>query len=356
MNWTLCSASLFLLFMSSVCFGQIDFDGIEPFIANEMKNQHVPAVSVAVVQGDEIVYCQTFGKANLELDVDATKNTLFQLASVTKPITAVALMTLVEDEKLDLDDRIGNYVEKIPEAWQPITIRHLLSHTSGIKSFTDTQLEGRKDHTPEQVLDYVRDAPLVFQPGHGWGYSNTNFFLLGMIVNKASGKPYKEYVQQRVLGPAEMKSTRLNDLHAVIPHRAQGYSWTGSEQRIGDYHSPTLPFAAGGLITTAEDMAKFDLALKKGTLISKDTFEKMCEPTSYMSGGEERKAEYGLGWQMTQQDGVRMVGHGGGIPGFSSFYMRLPTKDTSIIVLANQESCNPLGFIQGIVRILKLID
>ena len=241
-------------------------DGVDAFVQGLMQKRHIPGVSVAVVHDGSVVLEKGYGLANLELGVPATENTVYQLASVTKTFTATAVMMLVQEGKLALDDKITERLPDLPTAWQKVTIRHLLSHTSGIKSYTsvrDFHKTSRKDYAQRELLDLVAKEPLEFTPGEKWNYSNTGYFLLGMLIEKVGGKPYGEFMAERIFKPLNMAHTRANDLRAIIPNRAQGYEWNGKELRNGEYVSPSQPFAAGMLVSNVSDLVKWDAAPRK---------------------------------------------------------------------------------------------
>ena len=312
-------------------------DGVNAFVEGLMQKRHIPGVSVAVVRDGSVVLEKGYGLANLELGVPATENTVYQLASVTKTFTATAVMMLVQEGKLALDDKITERLPDLPAAWGKVTIRHLLSHTSGIKSYTsvrDFHKTSRKDYAQREILDLVAKEPLEFTPGEKWNYSNTGYFLLGMLIEKVGGKPYGEFMAERVFKPLNMAHTRANDLRAIIPNRAQGYEWNGKELRNGEYVSPSQPFAAGMLVSNVSDLVKWDAALTKHTLLDEPSLQRMWTPTR-LSKGEE--TGYGFGWQTTKVNGHRLVSHGGGIPGFSTELSRFPDDKLTVIVLTNSD-------------------
>jgi D-alanyl-D-alanine carboxypeptidase len=323
-------------------------EDIDAYVQRLMAKRHIPGVSIAVVQGGQVVLAKGYGLASVELGVPATENTVYQLASVTKPFTATAIMLLVEEGKLGLDDQLTERLPDLPKAWETITVRHLLSHTSGIKNLTNLPIFRetiRKDFTPRELVERVAKEPLEFQPGEKWGYSNTNYILLGMVIEKASGRTYGEFMAERIFKPLGMTSTRANDLHAVIPGRAQGYTWNGKELRIGEYHSATQPFAAGMLVTTVADLVKWDAALDSGALLGKSVLDPMWTPTRLSTG---KTANYGLGWEIGVVNGHRMVSHGGGIPGFSTQLSRFPDDKLTVIVLTNSDGGQSTALARGI--------
>lgn len=323
-------------------------EDVDGYVQNFMKKRRVPGVSVAVVKDGGLVLAKGYGLANVELSVEATADTVYQLASVTKTFTATAIMMLARDGKLSLDDKIAERLSDLPEAWRDVTIGNLLNHTSGIKSYTDVKdfhKMTRKDFAQREILDLVANEPLEFQPGEKMNYSNTGYFLLGMLIERVTGKPYREFMDERIFQPLGMTHTRANDLGAVIPNRADGYSWNGKELRNGEYVSPTQPFAAGMLVSTVGDLAKWDAAIAGRTLLDESTLEQMWKPTPLNDGGE---SGYGLGWQTSKVNGRRRISHGGGIPGFSTEFERYPEDGLTVIVLTNAEGGHAETLARGI--------
>lgn len=323
-------------------------DSVDAYVQRVMEKRHIPGVSVAVVQDGQVVLAKGYGLANVELSVPATVNTVYQLASITKTFTATAIMMLVQEGKIALDDKIREQLPDLPEAWKPVTVRHLLSHTSGIKSYTsvpDFHKLARKDFPQREILDLVAKDPLEFEPGAKWNYSNTGYFLLGMLIEKVTGKPYGEFMAERIFKPLEMTQTRVNDLQAIIPNRAQGYHWDGKTLKIGDYVSPTQPFAAGMLVSSISDMIKWDAALTNRTLLESTSLEPMWTPTRLNKG---EATGYGLGWGTTKENGHRMIAHGGGIPGFSTQLSRFVDDKLTVIVLTNADGGHAGSLAQGI--------
>jgi D-alanyl-D-alanine carboxypeptidase len=321
---------------------------IDDYIEGRMHKRHIPGVSIAIVQDGKVVLAKGYGVANVELSVPATENTVYQLASVTKTFTATAIMILAQEGKLALDDRITARLPDLPAAWGEVTVGHLLNHTSGIKSYTavrDFHKTSRKDYTQREILDLVAKEPPEFAPGEKWNYNNTGYFLLGMLIEKVTGKAYGEVLDERIFKPLGMTQTRVNDLHAVIPNRAQGYTWNGKELRNGDYVSPTQPFSAGMLVSTVNDLVKWDAALRTDTLLGKSTLDQMWTPTRLSKGGE---AEYGFGWSIGKVNGHRLVAHGGGIPGFSTQLSRYVDDNLTVIILTNADSGNAGAVARGI--------
>jgi D-alanyl-D-alanine carboxypeptidase len=321
---------------------------IDNFVQSRIQKRHIPGVSVAIVRDGKLVRANGYGLANVELSVPATERTVYQLASVTKTFTATAVMMLVEEGKLKLDDKITALLRDLPAAWEKVTVSHLLNHTSGIKSYTSTKdffKHSRKDFSQREILDLVAKEPLEFAPGEKWRYNNSGYFLLGMLIEKVTGKKYGEFLDERIFKPLGMTQTRVNDLHAVIPNRAQGYTWDGKQIRNGEYVSPTQPFSAGMLVSSVADLVKWDAALCTETLLKRSTLEQMWTPTKLTKG---EPANYGFGWEVSKVNGHRLVSHGGGIPGFSTYLARFVDDNLSVIVLTNEDGGNAASIARGI--------
>jgi D-alanyl-D-alanine carboxypeptidase len=300
------------------------------------------------VQDGKVVLAKGYGLANVELSVSASENTVYQLASVTKTFTATAIMMLVQDGKLGLDDKITVRLSDLPPAWGEITVRQLLNHTSGIKSYTsvrDFHKTLRKDYAQREILDLVAKEPPEYAPGEKWNYNNTGYFLLGMLIEKVTGKKYGEFLEERIFQPLGMTQTRVNDLLAVIPNRANGYTWDGKGLRNGEYVSPTQPFSAGMLASTVNDLVKWDAALRTEAILGKSSLEQMWTPTKLNKGGE---ADYGFGWEIRKDNGHRLLAHGGGIPGFSTQLARYVNDNLTVIVLTNADNGNAGALARGI--------
>jgi CubicO group peptidase (beta-lactamase class C family) len=341
----LSAAALTLLLAGSPANAQ----SIDEIVNRSLSQRHVPGLSVAVVKDGKVVTAKGYGLANAELMTPATENTFYQLASVTKQFTATGILRLVQDGKLGLDDKISTKLTDLPAAWANVTVRQLLTHTSGIKNYTE--VEGfdrhvREDLTNADVLKLVTGAPLDFPSGSKFHYSNTGFFLLGMIIEKVSGKTYGDFLSERIFQPLGMTSTRFNDIHAVLKNRANGYTFEHNTLQNADFVSPSQPFAAGGLVSTVVDMAKWDAALNGDKLLPKATLESMWTPTKLSDG---TNSDYGFGWGIREKKGHRIIAHSGGINGFSTSIVRLPEDKLTVIVLANSDGARAEGIAMDIV-------
>ena len=200
-------------------------------------------------------------------------------------------MMLVEEGKVGLDEKITTYLTGLPEAWKNVTVRQLLTHTSGIKGYTDVPGFEKITLVPaskEEVLKVVATYPLNFPSGDKWDYSNTGYFLLGMIIEKASGKTYAEFLKERIFTPLQMNATQINDLHTIIPNRANGYEWKDGALHNADFISMTWPFAAGAIVSTVNDLAKWDAALYTDRLLKTASLQQMWTPVKLNDGNDLR--------------------------------------------------------------------
>lgn len=322
------------LFLTLLCAGT-RADEADDFVQGFMAREKIPGVSVAILRRGEILKCQGYGFADIDSQTPATPDTVYQLASVTKTFTATAIMALVEDGKIRLSDRITDRLDGLPKTWSEIRISHLLTHTSGIKNYT--QLSAIADHperefTPAEMIALVAKLPLRFRPGERYDYCNTGYYLLGLLIEKASGQTYGDFLKNRIFTPAGMTRTRVNSSSALIPGRATGYVSRGGKARKGVFVNPSQPFAAGALITSAADLAKWDAVLDTEKILKQSTLRQMWKSATLNDG---TVLNYGLGWGTGESKGRRYIQHNGGIIGFSTHMRRGLDDGLTIIVLAN---------------------
>jgi CubicO group peptidase (beta-lactamase class C family) len=285
--------------------------------------------SVIVTKEGKTLFARGYGLANAEHQVPNTPTTKFRLGSITKQFTATAILILQERGKLSVDDPISKHLTDAPKAWEPVTIHHLLTHTSGIHSYTSMPDYGKKMSHPETVksmIERFKDLPVDFKPGEKFEYSNSGYFLLGAIIEKASGKSYEAFLKEAIFDPLGMKDTGYDHFATVLPHRASGYERKDGGLVNAGYLDMGQPYAAGSLYSTVEDLAKWDRALHDGKPLSKASMEKMFTPV---------KNDYAYGWTVATRSGRKEIGHGGGINGFQTQIDRYPDQDVCVVVLCN---------------------
>ena len=327
------------------CAGQSN--GLDEYIEAEMLKQHIPGLSLGVVQGGKVVKIKAYGLANIELNVHATPNTVYQLQSITKSFVACGIMLLVEDGKIGLDDKITNYLSGLPQAWSGVTVRHLLAHTSGIPNFIGDQGSGtaiiafsQKASSSEEIIGWAAGRPLKFAPGEGWSYSSTGYHLLGMIIEKVSGKPWGQFLHERIFGPLGMTRTRVYSALDIIPDRASGYNHFGDVPVNGVWMTPAImESAAGGLVSTVEDMARWEIGLEAGTIVKPSTLAQMEVPIKLKNDSIVQMNDgtrFGLGWHLHTYQGHRVAGHSGDhLTGFTADFSRFIDDKLAVIVLTN---------------------
>ncbi len=316
-------------------------DEIDDYVRREMDSQHIPGLALAVVRAGKIVQTKSYGRANLELEAPVTASTLFGLGSISKQFTAAAIMLLVEDQKLRIDDPISKYFSWMSNQWGGVTIRHLLTHTSGIR---EEEWKGglvEFDRFEYEQEDVVRTAfgPLLSPPGARFEYRNVGYRLLGMLIEKASGQAYWDFLAQRIFRPLGMNSTRNSDPKTVIPSRARGYAWSEGRWVNREPVTASSAFSEGALVSSTLDMVKWDIALNSETLLRRESLEAMWAPFQLNDG---TLSKYGFGWFLRPIDGHRTVGHGGGLPGFSTFIWRFIDDQITVIVLTNSETADTI--------------
>jgi CubicO group peptidase (beta-lactamase class C family) len=322
-------------------------DEVDDYLELQLRRLHIPGASLAVVREGRLVKARGYGMASLELGAAASAATVYELGSNTKPFTAAAVLMLAEEGRLSLDDPLSKYFPQAPPAWTGITLRHLLTHTSGIQNHVavpgymdvfKTDLSFRTTPAVEELVSMFYRLPLEFQPGESWAYDNTGYYLLGLVVEKASGRSYWQFLEQRVLRPLEMTATRSSDQRPLVPNRAAGYDWVGATFENRPALPAQVPFSAGGLLSTVEDMARWQAALDEDRLLSAATRERMWTAVRTRDGGTA-PIGYGFGWFVDAVNGHRLVQHGGGTPGFSSVVYRFPAERLAVVILANHGDC-----------------
>jgi CubicO group peptidase (beta-lactamase class C family) len=301
-----------------------------------------PGAAVLVMKDGQVVLRKGYGMAHLELGVPIQPDHVFVIGSITKQFTATAILMLQERGKLSVDDEVTKYLPDYPTHGQKITIDHLLTHVSGIPSYTNLIEwfpQARKDMTVQQVIDLFKDKPLEFNPGEKWAYNNSAYILLGAVIEKVSGKSYEDFIEQEIFAPLGMKSSRYGHQREVIPGRVAGYDKTADGgYRIAEYLSMTQPYAAGSLMSTVDDLALWAEALAGGKVLKKESLERMTTPAKLKSGMSTKYA-YGLG--ISEEGGARIVEHGGSVFGFVTDLLHMPDQRLVIVVLSNNPAQEP---------------
>ncbi len=314
--------------------GVYDFTARAGLFLDSISKTQSFSGAILVAHRGQVLIKRGYGFANAEWSVPNTPQTKFEIGSLTKQFTATAILQLVEAGKLRLDSPVAAYIPDLPQTWSRITIHQLLTHTSGIPNTAKLSdyTQGLHHHyTPQELIGLVRDRPLDYEPGAKWKYSNTDYYLLGYLIERVSAEPYATYLQHRLFGSLAMMDTGYNSYTAILPRRATGYADENGQRQNAERPDSSIPFSAGAVYSTVEDLLIWDEALYNEKITKRSTQEKMF--TSYKEGGEG----YGYGWFLTAKEGRKKQYHEGSTFGFASFLARYPDDHLLVVVLSNQE-------------------
>jgi CubicO group peptidase (beta-lactamase class C family) len=318
-------------------------DAVDTYVLAEMARQKIPGVAVLIVKGGAVVKQRGYGLANVEHGVPVKADTIFQTGSVGKQFTATAVMLLVEDGRLALDDSIRKYFPEAPADWQSITLRRLLTHTSGVRGEGDEDLDLQRNYTDDELAKNFFDHGLSFVPGSRWAYSNAGYVLLGALVKRVSGRFYGDILAERVFGPLGMKTARVISDTDIVMNRAAGYELKDGVLKNQDWVSATLNATAdGSLYLALPDYLAWDRGLRAGRILKPESWKQVYTPVTLASG---KTYPYGFGWGVDTLNGQTVYSHGGSWQGFRSSIARYLGSDLTVVVLANlaQASTEAMG-------------
>ena len=309
---------------------------LDRWIESYLDENNIPGGIEAVASRGRIVHLKPYGMANVELSVPVTDSTVFEIGSISKQFVSAAVMLLVQEDRLGLDDPIHQYLSNLPSEWLGVTVRHLLTHTSGIPDYEEIRTYDVYGFrlTPEEVIQIAHSRPMDFDPGAGWYYSNTGYFLLSMIVERVEGRPLGQVLQSRIFGPLGMTQSRMADPEAIIPHRASGYWVNKTGELINRRPTETSStLGAGGILSSAHDLVKWDEALYGDQLLSAESKATMWTAVTLPNG---ENTGYAFGWSVRPYRGLTSQSHGGQVAGFVANFSRLPEQEAAIIVFLNR--------------------
>lgn len=310
---------------------------LDELFSREFKPSE-PGCAILVTKNGQVVYKKAFGSADLELNVPLAPDMVFNLASITKQFTAVAILQLAEQGKISLQDSLQKFVPDFPSHGQKITIENLLTHTSGIRDYMQINYSGlymeRWDFSPKQLIDSFKNYSLIFEPGTKYSYSNSGYYLLGYITEKISGKAYENYVREHILVPLGLDHTYFDSEGIIIQNRVNGYQKAKEGYKNADYWSPTIAYAAGGLLANTEDLFKWFKGISSYKIIKKETLEKAFTPFTLKDG---KSISYGYGWSVHSSGGIKSIEHGGNMSGFTTNEIYYPEQDVFIAILFNSQ-------------------
>ena len=315
-------------------------DDVSNYVRSEMERQHIPGVALLVSRRGKIVQAEGFGLANVELQVPVKPETVFQSGSVGKQFTATAVMMLVEEGKVGLNDPLTKYFPSAPPTWKEVTVRELLSHTAGFGDYPAT-FNFRKDWTEPEMLKLVEGIPLAYPPGTKWEYSNLGYLTLGILIHRVTGEFYGDFLQQRIFHPLDMQTTRIISEADIIPNRAAGYRLLKGELKNQEWVAPKVNTTAdGSLYFSVLDLAKWDAALYTEKLLKRSSLDQMWTPAK-LKNGQPNNAGYGFGWEIEDRHGHHVVSHTGSWQGFKTAIARYVNDQLTVVVLANLAEAKP---------------
>ncbi|MFZ0731772.1 MAG: serine hydrolase domain-containing protein [Candidatus Sulfotelmatobacter sp.] len=313
---------------------------VDAYVKSEMQRQHIPGLSLLIAKSGKIVRAEGFGLANIELQVPVKPETVFQSGSVGKQFTATAVMMLVEEGKIGLDDPLTKFFADAPPAWKDVTIRELLSHTAGFGDYPKN-FNFRKDWTEDELLKQVESIPLAYEPGTKWDYSNLGYLTLGIVIHRVTGEFYGDFLQQRIFRPLGMTSTRIISEADIVPNRAAGYRLVKGELKNQEWVAPAMNTTAdGSLYFSILDLAKWDAALYTEKLLKRSSLNLMWTPVK-LKDGETNKGNYGFGWFIEDRKGHRCVHHDGSWQGFETAIDRYVDDQVTVVALTNLSGAAP---------------
>jgi CubicO group peptidase (beta-lactamase class C family) len=320
---------------------------VDEYIHSEMQRQKIPGLSLLVSRNGKIIRAQGYGLSNVELQVPVKPETVFQSGSMGKQFTATAIMMLVEEGKIALDDPITKYLPGAPAAWNDVTIRELLSHTAGFTDYPDN-FDFRKDYTEADLLKIVESIPLAFPPGTSWSYSNLGYLTLGVLIHHVTGEFYGDFLERRIFQPLGMTTTRIISEADIVPNRAAGYHLVDGQLKNQEWVSPTLNTTAdGALYFSILDLAKWDAALYTEKLLKRQSLDQMWTVVK-LKNGQPNSGSYGFGWSILNKDGHRVLDHGGAWQGFKTHISRYVDDKLTIVVLTNLDSAEPGRIVEDV--------
>ncbi len=314
-------------------------DAIDDLVNAELASSKVPGIAVLVMRDGKVVKEQGYGYANLEHQVPVTAETIFQSGSTGKQFTAAGILLLVEEGKLSLDDRLAQHFPDGPASWHQISIRHLLSHTSGIRDYGD-EFDYRKDTTDAELLQVMKKLPVEFEPGTQWSYSNSGYLILGLLTSQLAGKHWSEYQAEKIFKPLGMTTASVISEQDLVPHRAAGYQ-LGKDGEIVNQDWIAQSFnrlADGALYFSLRDLAAWERALHQRALLKAEHYAAWWTPVRLNSGA---RFLYGYGWGLAEQRGQPVIQHGGSWQGFRATVTRYPQQKLAVMVLANAAHAQP---------------
>ncbi|RYG37622.1 MAG: class A beta-lactamase-related serine hydrolase [Chitinophagaceae bacterium] len=337
MNINQMNRLLLILMLPSIAFTQVDSTDI--IVRQMMEKQKIVGLSMAVMKNGQVLANKGYGMANVELNVPVNSETVIRLGSVSKQFFTTAIMKLMEEGKLNIQDSVHKFFPDAPESWRPIKIVNLMSHTSGLQR-EGPAYDNYKIQPDLKIIRSAYNLPLVFKTGEKYQYCNLGYYMLAEIIKQVSGIPWQNYIREKLFIPAGMNNTMMTDFYPIIPNRANGYMYNHDTLVNATAMYAVRP--SGGFLSTSSDMIKWERVLMEKTIIlKKDNWERLWQPFIRTSDKADSKEHYGFGWTIDEYRGHKLIIHGGANTGFRSVYARFVNDGLSIIVLTNTDEANP---------------
>lgn len=338
--------TVLLLFTSTISLGQTDSTDL--IVEKMMKDQKIVGLSLAVVKNGKAIVNKGYGLANLEHNVPVTSETVIRLGSVSKQFFTTAILKLQEEGKLSIEDSVHKFFPDAPETWRPIMVKHLMSHTSGLKRESPAY-DNNKMISDLEIIRAAYPLPLDFKTGEKYQYCNLAYYMLAQIITQISGKHWQEYINEKLFVPAGMTKTQMTDFYLVIPNRASGYMLKSGKIVNADAMYAIRP--SGGFLSTSSDMILWDKVLReKKTILKKENWELLWKPFIKTIDKPESKAYYGFGWIVDERNGHKIIEHGGSNIGFRAYYSRFDDGDLSIMIMTNTNEANPAAIVNALAQ------
>lgn len=324
---------------------------IDEILLNEINDNNGPGGVFMVAKNGKSIYKKAIGKANLELGIDLTTSNVFQLASMTKQFTAISILMLEEQGKLNTQDSISKYIPDYPNG-NKITIHHLLTHTSGIKDFTKMKSLkeiAQKEMSPKMMIDFFKDEPVDFLPGEKFEYNNSGYILLGYIIELTSSVSFEDFVKENIFKKIGMDQSYYASDRKIIKDRAYGYQKKESGYVNKTIINYSVPYASGALMSSLSDMLKWQNALNENVLLKSESLKKAFSKYKLKNGEE---ITYGYGWHIKAIDGSESREHGGSIFGFKTMAVYIPSEDIYVLGMTNCDCYSPTKIVQEIAKLV----
>jgi CubicO group peptidase (beta-lactamase class C family) len=345
-------AWLLLILSSRLHAQKTGTDRVDAFIGNVIQAQHTAGLAVGIIKDGKIIKTKGYGWANLEHHIPVTSGTVFKIGSVSKHIVAVAIMKLVEENKLNLNDPVKMFYKDAPPHWNKITIRHLLNHTSGLQRESPA-FESMRPQPDSILIRAAYTDTLAFPTGSKWQYCNLSYFILADIIRQTTGRPFPEYMKQEIFNKYGLSKTQVTSVQDIVPGRAGGYSNLGRDTVVNAENYIALR-PSGAFLSNIDDMLKWEMLIQSHKILSQKGWEQMWQDLTKISynNPDGSPIYYGYGLNVTTYKNRKMVFHRGSMPGFQAIYCRFPDEKTAIVILTNTDPTNTQAIAQGVADII----